>query len=234
LERDLSLSTFNKQTQSFLKSHRLDSLTAIDLLGSTEIISPGLSTIAGGTGSIAFASWQILPFPTDSDWPSWPGQPCLVEAGTIIFEGRSVRTAESFSQPATVSLDILLDQRQADDGFLQVRFLPVGLPTNVDPTDATTLNIIYRNPAAGTGSDVLRVDQQTGGVNTIVWGEIPFTVVAGTVYHVQFTVASSGLTFTINGQTYDPGITVPNSNFQIQLQGWQPMNRWFVNNFTVR
>jgi hypothetical protein len=234
LERDLSLNTFNKRIQSYLKSHTLDSLTASELLDSAAVICPDVATVTSEAGRGASVRWQIQPFPTNSDWPGWQGHPCLIEGGTLIMEGRPARAVENFSQPATVSLDILLDERAGDDGFLQVRFLKVGQPANLDPTDGTTLSIIYRNPAAGTGGDVLRIDQLTGGVTTTLWGEIPFTVVAGTVYHLRLTVASSGLTFTLNGQTYNPGITVPYSTFQVQLGAWQPMNRWFVNNFSVR
>lgn len=234
LEGDLSLKKFNKQVQSLQRGHRLDSLAAFDLLGSSEIICPDPSTVAGETGSVATTAWQILPFPTDSDWPSWQGQPCLIEGGTIIFEGRSVRSQGSFAQPATVSMDIMLDQRQADDGYLQVQLLPAGQPIDVGTSNATILFMIYRNPGNPYGGDVLRIDQETGGGSQTVWGEVPFSVVAGTIYHLQITVASSGLTFNINGQTYTTGLVVPYATFQIQLQGWQPTNRWFVNNISVK
>jgi hypothetical protein len=76
--------------------------------------------------------------------------------------------------------------------------------------------------------------QLTSGSAIQVWGNTPFVIQAGQTYHVQILISGTGgITLNINGTEYDPGVTVPYNPFQIQLHGWQPQNRWTVQNFTM-
>ena len=142
-----------------------------------------------------------------------------------------MRTVQTFTPPVTISYDMSLDARSTSDGYLDLFFIPLGEGTG-NPDPATQMFTIYRNG----GQDALRIDQTNSNGDTVVWGEVPFSVSAETNYHVAITVSAAGqLTWTINGEAYSitSNVTVPFNPFQLQVESWQPGDTWQVSNFTV-
>ncbi len=176
-------------------------------------------------------TWQILPFPTNSNWPGPQGEPAVTNGNTVTLDGQPVRTVQTFTPPVTISYDMSLDARSTSDGYLALYFMPPGQGTG-NPDPATVAFTIYRND----GQDALRIDQDAPSGNTTVWGEVPFSVSAETNYHVVMTVSSGGqLTWSINGEAYSitSNVTVPFNPFQLEVESWQPGDIWQVSNFTV-
>jgi hypothetical protein len=124
-------------------------------------------------------TWQILPFPTESNWPGPRGAPAVTNGNVVTLDGQPVRTVETFTPPITISYDMMLQARATSDGYLSLRFTPP-TQTTADPLPATQVFTIYRNG----GQDVLRIDQDTSSGGPTVWGEVPFAVSAQTNYHV--------------------------------------------------
>ena len=78
----------------------------------------------------------------------------------------------------------------------------------------------------------------SNGTGTQVWGDVPFSISAQTIYHhnVIDVSATGELTWIVNDLTNSipSAVTVPFSQFQLELEGWQPSGpTWTVSNFTV-
>ncbi len=201
----------------------------------TPLLAVAVALAASITVSAQSVTWQILPWYEDSAWGGFLGHPALNFSGRLIFEGRPARTVQTFTAPKTITLDATLDERQADDGSVDVSFIPTGLPTNLVLQTRTTFRIIYRGAGSSTGSDALTIEQLTNGSGSEVWGEVPFVVEAGKSNRIRIAIGSdSKITLTVNNVVYVTGIVVPYSTFQVQVSGWQPLNRWTVRNFRVQ
>ncbi len=175
-------------------------------------------------------TWQILPFP-DSNWPGPFGQPATTNGNLITLQGQPVRTLQTFSGPLRISYDVVLAFRPTgfgDDGSLQFFFLPPGeTPTQSSPNVGLYMQFWNFRP------DGLSI--ATNNIDT-VWGVVPFSISAQTVYHVTIDVSEiGGLTWTIDNLTNSipSTVVVPYSQFQLQIQGWQPGDTWQVSNFAV-
>jgi hypothetical protein len=178
-------------------------------------------------------TWQVLPFPVNTDWPGPQGQASVVNGTELTIQGSPVRTTQSFMPGETISFDVVLDARAAPDGGLQVYLGQAGVAANLIPYPFTLFYMTYRNYEP----DALFIEQDSAPhVGSMVWGEVPFTFAAQTTYHVTIGVAANGqVSWTINGQAYSiPNtVLVPLTPFQIELWGWQPTNVYQINNFTV-
>lgn len=181
-------------------------------------------------------TWQALPFPTDSNWPGPFGEAAVITANEVILNGRPARSVQAFSGPLSIQCDVSLAARTNGTGVFTLSLLPLGQPLDKDLASQTAFQMIYRNPGNGSGQDGLLIVQIANKSGTRVWGEVPFTVTAGTFYHISMDVAASGaLSLSINGLPYSlPSTTaVPFSQFQLQLGGWMPGDFWHVTNFTA-
>jgi hypothetical protein len=176
-------------------------------------------------------TWQILPFPQDSNWGGSKGAPATTNGNVVTLRGQPVETLQVFTPPATFSFDVVLqtEDHNASDGAFELYFIPTGLPTNLFPTPYLSPRITYQL----NGSDSLAVEQGLPPVELV--SGIPFTVTTGTTYHVTLVIAANGqLTWTINGQTYVSGtVSVPFNQFQVYVTGWQPTDVWLMSNFTI-
>jgi hypothetical protein len=195
---------------------------------------PCLASLIFVCASVAQAqTWQALPFPTDSDWPGSHGQTAVVTPSEIVLMGQPVRTVQSYSGPLTISFDTFLSQKTANDGFLLLTFIPTGIPSNLSPIPGTWLDWQYG--PSGSGPDELVFQQATTSARTTVWSA-PFALTLGLTNHFAMTVGNAGqLTLSVNGTPFAlPSSTdVPFSQYQIELDGWQPANTWHVLNFTA-
>lgn len=179
-------------------------------------------------------TWQILPWYADSDWIGFNGHPALNLSGRLVFEGRPARTVQSFTAPKIITLDVTLDERQANDGYFSLLLMKTGLATNMIVRDAIVLVVNYTGTTPS-GSDSLAIWEVLPTSEAILWGEVPFTVEAGKSNRVRLAVGSdSKITLTVNGVRYDTGVILPYSEFQVQMSGWQPLNRWTVRNFRAQ
>ncbi len=196
-----------------------------------------LFAIAGTTTCQAQSSnvtWQILPWYEDSNWGAFNGHPTLNFYGRLIFEGRAARAVQTFTWPKTFTFDAVLEERQADDGLLQLLFLAPGTPSNLVVQTAITFNMIYRGAGNPSGNDELAIQKVTDYNGTFLW-ETPFVVQSGTNYHVVVSISSTGvLSARINGVQYATNQSLSDNPFLLQVTGWQPMNRWTVRNFRVQ
>jgi hypothetical protein len=177
-------------------------------------------------------SWEILPFPQNSDWPGSKGAPATTNGNVVTLQGQPARTVAVFTPPVSFSFDVILQTLDptASDGAFWFWFLPRGEAGNLSFTPAVQCNMNY---TLGSPTGSLEVDEYPP--ITILAGGIPFTLTAGTTYHVTFDIAGNGqLTWIVNGQTYVNGtVTIPYPQFQAAIRGWQPTDVWLVSNFTV-
>ncbi len=178
-------------------------------------------------------TWQMLPFPSDSDWPGPQGSPATTNGNVITLQGQDVLSQQTFSGPLSIRYDVLLPAKTTTDGAFDFFFVQPGESPNLLPNPYVELRMTYNYN--GSGQDALRVG--TGGPGfTYLWGPTTFTLNAQTVYHVNITVAGNGqLDWIINGVDYAlPNTAVmPYSQYQFRLSGWQPNDTWQVSNFTV-
>jgi len=179
------------------------------------------------TGGVKLVEWDFLPFQTDSNWGGSKGAATVIEKDAILLQGQPVRTRETYPSPLTTEFNASLEDRTATDGNLRVMFLRAGQPKNADPTGYIMFCLTYRN----NGQDELELYGQGGRL----WQQ-PFTVEAGLAYHIKLELRpETGIVVTINGKTFElTSGQVSFSPVAIQLQGWQPTDRWHVRNFTVR
>ncbi len=189
------------------------------------------------TSRPADAYWEVLPFPRDSDWPGRRGEPSVVATGELVLQGQPIRFNRVLSAPVAIECDVQLEQRAANDGSLDLHFIPGGMAKDIVPRPATKFRLIYSNTGEYGSVDRLEIDRNGVDGDEILWSHAPFKLEAGRVYHVVLSVDTSGRpTAAVDGRSYElpEGLTVPHERFQIQLLGWQPTNRWHVRNFVVR
>jgi hypothetical protein len=179
-------------------------------------------------------TWQILPFP-QIDWGGLQGQPATTNGNLVTLQGQPVRTVQSFSGPLRISYDVLVDSRISTDGGLQLFFVPTGLSSNLI-SPSMQFYFGYRNRSDEFDALFIQI-VSSNGAGTRVWGDVPFSISAQTVYHHTIDVSATGeLTWIVNNLTNSIPSTVkmPYEQFQLELQGWQPGGpTWSVSNFTV-
>jgi hypothetical protein len=178
-------------------------------------------------------TWQILPF-YQSDWLGSQGSPATTNGDVISLHGQPVRTVQSFSGGSLkISYDVMLSARDSTDGTLQFAFVPSGLASNsIHPGMA--LDFSYING----GTDNLAMwNLLSNDGATQLWGDVPFSISAQTVYHHEIIISSLGrLTWIVDNETNSipSGITIPFPSYQLELQGWQPGGpTWTITNFDV-
>jgi len=146
-----------------------------------------------------------------------------------------VRTHETYSAPLVIECVVELEKREAADGYFGLEIVPNGSPRDVTPTKFRSFRMIYRNPGAYSGKDVLAVfgrDDSSG--DRTLWGEEPFPVAAPTPYALRLEIVGGHLRGEINGKRYNfQGVQIPYKQFYIQLESWQPSNRWHVKEFSL-
>ena len=197
------------------------------------------AALAVSAGPVQPVDWIALPFPIDSNWGASQGMPAEISDSEIILQGQDARTQQVYAWGVTIECDVSLEERAANDGSFDLYILPPDLPLDLTPVrfPFTKFRIIYSNTGDYGSVDRLNVEQGNGVVAGTPWTKIPFPVQAWANYHVTVRVSLSGrLRITINGQRY----LIPRKGriryqqFQFQLGGWQPGNRWHVRNFVVR
>jgi hypothetical protein len=197
------------------------------------LLDVGCATTATGPRQLA---WDTLPFPENSNWTGPKGSPAQIKDGDLVLQGQMVRTHETYSTPLVVECEVELENRTAPDGYVGVEFVPAGAPRDLAPTRFRSFRIIYRNPGAYSGKDGLAVfgrDDSAG--DKMLWGEAAFYVDAKKSYTIRLEIAADHVHGLINGKSYDfQGVTIPYKQFYIQLEGWQPTNRWHVRKFSVQ
>ena len=181
--------------------------------------------------------WTVLPFFTDSDWGSGRGEPSMVAKSEILLQGRSVRTLATYPTPAVVACDVQLEQRLASDGSLDIFLIPPNLSRDRSPKPMVNIRLIYSNTGDYGSVDRIDINQTDDGGHLTTWSDTAFQVTAGKSYPIQLAVTNLGqIHLTVGGKE----IKVPNTfrlpyrQFQVQILGWQPTNRWHVRNFKVR
>jgi hypothetical protein len=206
---------------------KLDSLVVAP--AAIEPMNPGSAT-----------DWIVLPFPANSDWPGPKGFAAVLGGGDFLLRGQPVRTRQSYSVPVHITFDVVLEERFAPDGSMQVIFDPADVPDDLQGEQNIDAQMCYRNRGAYSGTDGILVNELLSlGENfhpqsRIIWPEKPFQLNAGETYHVSLVVTARGMQWTINGETHDlTGVKVPFDKFRITLYGWQPTDRWHVRNVSV-
>jgi hypothetical protein len=180
-------------------------------------------------------TWQALPFPYDSDWPGSTGQSAIITSNKVILDAQPARAMETFSGPITIDCDVSLDARTGTDGAFLLFFIPPGVALDKTATNS----IIFQLGYTKFGRDELYILKRRGipqNPPDVAIFSTPYPVRAGTTYHVTLGVAATGaLSLSVNDQLYPltNAAALPFSQFQIQIQGWQPDNFWHVKNFTV-
>ena len=175
-------------------------------------------------------TWQDLPFPQDSNCPDSQGSPATTNGNEVVLHGQPVRSTQVFTWGSTFTFKTVLDLRPGsftDDGSFQFNLIPLGQATNLDLTSYTALYMTWWNfqPDALT---ILQSGTQSGPL-------IPFGIVAQKTNQVTIAVSGTGLvTWIIDGQTYSSGtVTVPFSQFQVQVEGWQPTDTYHMIGFAA-
>ena len=204
----------------------------ITVLGFLAISLLGAGCAATGPRSL---TWDILPFPRDSDWPAWNGMPAKLEDGELVLQGHPVRTRAVYSVPLTIECEFELENRVAPDGYCGIGFVPAGSPDDVGPRDLRWLQIAYRGTGAGTGRDGLSfLARDSGSRDKLVWGEEPFVIQAQKYYAIRLEVTEDHVRVVIDGHPYDlNGVKIPYKQFRVQLNSWQPTDRWHVRNLVL-
>ncbi len=200
-------------------------------LGSKLLAPIFVALLAWAAPANSQVTWQALPFPVDSNWGGSQGQPATINPNQVILNGQPVRSLQTYSGPCSLSCDVSLNTIAATDGGFWLNFIPLGQPVNSNLTSGIKLSINY----GGSSSDGLQAWKYPYPPANELWSNA-FTFAAVTNYHIAVSVAANGvLGLSVNGQPY----SLPNSTalafsqFQLQLQGWQPTDTWTVNNFTV-
>jgi hypothetical protein len=207
-------------------------------------ISVGMETVAElqvqRHGAGRNITWVVLPWPRNCDWPGSRGEPAKVVEDGIILHGQPVRTREHFTLPVTVECEVKLEEDPANDGFFLVRVFPAGeaVPLDLEQDECFEFVMGYRKPAAGTGQDALSIQhrwQVRPSRFKTVWGETPFPLSAGEPYKLKLELLADKMRITINDRTFEAeGVAIPYKEFQIQLDSWQPANRWRLRHLIVR
>ncbi|HVM60393.1 MAG TPA: hypothetical protein VMV72_05935 [Verrucomicrobiae bacterium] len=178
--------------------------------------------------------WEQLPFPKDSDWPGSKGAPAAVAQDELILQAQEVRTTEEHSVPLVIQCAAYPDLTNAPHSWLLIKFVPVGQPLDTEPDRLTTLAIGNRHAPPSGDKDVMFIERREGGRARKLWGEQEFTAKPDRVYHLKAEISPDKIRITIDGQTFEaPGVTVGYPKFYVQLQGWQPPNRWHVQDFSI-
>jgi len=185
--------------------------------------------------------WYIQPFPVNSDWPGPKGEPATWEDGELLLTGQPVRSRRSYSAPVTVSWETVLEKRYTHDGALTIMFEPEGLPLDQQGEQVVAFSMGYGHGGMDDGTAHLGVWQQMAlrenfhPIGKKLWGEEPFSFVAGQPYRVTLEIKVDGMRASVNGREYQmSGVNLPYRRFHIAIEGWQPTNRWHVRNFVVR
>ncbi len=178
-------------------------------------------------------TWDAVPFPTDSNWGGPTGQPASISSNEVVLDGQPARSEETFSGPFVFSCDVSLDARNASDGAFWLFFIPPETPLDHGLTNSVFFQLGYDG---NSGIDTTGLFRRSGtGPDTALW-TITNPLSAGTTNHISLGVAADGtLSLSLNGQPYSLPDTalLPFSQFQMQIQGWQPDNFWHVTNFTA-
>lgn len=203
--------TSHKHTQSFWTT-----ITVLSIL-------PGSLTARAVT-------WQDLPFPQDSTWPGSQGSPATVSGNQVTLQGQPVRSVETFAWGTTFTFKTVLDSRPGsptDDGSFQFNMIPLGQPTNLNLTSYTFLAMAWWNFQPD-GLQIFQSGPQVGST-------VPFPIVAQKTNQVTIAISGTGLvTCIIDGQTLTSGtVTMPYSQFQVQVEGWQPTDTYHMIDFAV-
>jgi hypothetical protein len=173
-------------------------------------------------------TWQALPFPDNANWPGSTGQPATITPNQVVLQGHPVRSLETYSGPITLNCNVTLSNDGAGEGSLQLNFIPLGQATNL----GLTSGILF---VLGYGDSYGDQLQLWSYPSSELWSN-SFTFAAGANYQLSMSVAANGaLSLSVNGQSYPlpNSATLPFSQFQLQMEGWQPANTWTVDNFAV-
>ena len=175
-------------------------------------------------------SWQDLPFPQDSTWPGSQGSPATTNGNQVTLQGQPVRSTQVFTWGSTFTFKTVLDSRpgnSTDDGSFQFNMIPLRQATNLDLTSYTGLFMAWWNFQP----DALAIYQS----GTQSGSNIPFGIIAQKTNQVTIAVFQNGLlTWIIDGQTYSNGtVTMPYSQFQVQVTGWQPTDTYHMIGFAA-
>lgn len=174
-------------------------------------------------------TWQAMPFPANSGWPGPFGSPATITANQVVLQGRPVRSLETYSGPFSFSCNLTLSNNGAGQGGLSLNFMPPGEPTNLDLTGHFFFDMTYGDSYGS------QLQLWNGGSDVELWSNA-FAFAAGTTYQLRMGVAANGaLSLSVNGQPYSlPNTaTLPFSQFQLQMLGWQPANTWTTDSFAV-
>ena len=178
-------------------------------------------------------TWQAQPFPSDSSWLGSTGQATVVTANQVVLDGQRAASVQLYSGPVTLNFDVSLSARTTTDGALWLNFITPGQPADKGTTNAVFFQLGYNDLGQGSLGIFHRSLPNTS--DTTIWTS-PFSISAATPYHVTMGVdANEALSLSVNGQPYSlPGTAVLSvTQFQLQMQGWQPGDLWTVSNFTV-
>lgn len=177
-------------------------------------------------------TWQALPFPVNSSWPGPFGQPASITSTQVVLYGQPVRSEQTYSGPLTLSCNVTLTQDIVGQGDFLLALIPPGQAANSNLTSGIEFVMAYGNP--GPDSNVLQMLSFSSP--GLLWSDVFTNFAVGATYHLSISVATNGvLSLSVNGLPYllPSSTTLPFSQFQIQMQGWQPSATWTVSSFTV-
>ena len=188
-----------------------------------------LSMLAGSLTARA-VTWQDLPFPQNSGWPGSQGSPATTNGNQVTLQGQPVRSTQTFTWGTTFTFKTVLDGRPnspTDDGAFEFNMIPLGQATNLDLTSYTFLDMAWWNFQPD-GGNIYQSGPQVGST-------VPFGIVAHKTNQVTIAISGTGLlTWIIDGQTLSSGtVTMPYSQFQVQILGWQPTDTYHMIDFTA-
>jgi hypothetical protein len=118
-------------------------------------------------------TWEILPWPSNQNWPGPQGSPAVTNGNQIILTGQDVLSAQVFTAPLTISYDVLLPVKSTTDGIIELFFVPTGEPTNLVPNP--DIELLWFETQ--TGNDGLEAQEDHAA--TTPWGPVSYPLTPG-------------------------------------------------------
>jgi hypothetical protein len=182
------------------------------------------------TGIVKPITWDVLPFPKDSNWPGPKGKRAELERGDIVLRGQPVRTRQVFTVPTICQYEQVLTGQKASDGCLWFSIVPEEAPADMDPpATAVTVALGYQKPDGSGGHVSINHDKRSDRLSRQA-----FSFKEDRVYIVRIDVLANSVRVTVDGSVYESNNLALPGRFYIRMCGWQPGNTWRVRNITIR
>lgn len=194
-----------------------------------------LHSSAPGSGKLSLDDWEPVPFPENSDWPAFQGEPATITDGVISIRGQPFRTKRTCTTPMTIECDVVLENFVNPETSFHINFLPADQPRNLNLVRYVAFHLSCSRGGGGGLRCVPNIVLQTSpGSTRSLWTGDSFMLRLGKTYHLKLRVTPSDMTVALNDNEYqiqDTGI--PYNDLLIDLHAWQPSSTWLVKNLNV-